>query len=90
MFEPIRYVANRDGQYIAYQVMGAGELDIIFLPDWVTNLEVMTEEPSIARFFDALSRFGRLILIDKRGSGLTNPARSWCPEPSRTWSQDPG
>lgn len=88
MFEPIRYVANRDGQYIAYQVMGAGELDIIFLPDWVTNLEVMTEEPSIARFFDALSRFGRLILIDKRGSGLSDPVPLGATPTSEEWMQD--
>ncbi|KAA9134133.1 adenylate/guanylate cyclase domain-containing protein [Marinihelvus fidelis] len=88
MFEPVRYVANRDGQYVAYQVMGSGELDIIFIPDWVTNLEVMAEEPSIARFFETLSSFGRLILFDKRGSGLSDPVPLGAIPTPEEWMQD--
>jgi class 3 adenylate cyclase len=69
----IRYARNTEGQSVAYQVSGAGPLDLVFIPDWVTNLEVMREEPSIAQFFDRLASFSRFIFLDKRGSGLSDP-----------------
>jgi hypothetical protein len=43
------------------------------IPDWVTNLEVMWEEPAIARFFTRLGSIGRLICYDKRGTGISDP-----------------
>jgi class 3 adenylate cyclase len=73
MSDAVRYARSHDGQSVAYQVSGAGPLDLVFIPDWVTNLEVMREEPSIARFFDRLASFSRLICLDKRGSGLSDP-----------------
>jgi class 3 adenylate cyclase len=73
MSNNIRYARNNDGQSIAYEVSGDGPLDLVFIPDWVTNLEVMREEPSIARFLDRLASFSRLICLDKRGSGLSDP-----------------
>lgn len=73
MSNNIRYARNDDGQSVAYQITGDGPLDLVFIPDWVTNLEVMREEPSITRFFDRLSSFSRLICLDKRGSGLSDP-----------------
>ena len=58
---------------IAYQVVGprAG-LDLVFLPGWVSHLEVMWELPEFARFLDRLAAMGRLILFDKRGTGLSD------------------
>jgi class 3 adenylate cyclase len=73
MNNAIRYACNSDGQHVAYEVSGDGPLDLVFIPDWVTNLEVMREEPSIARFLDRLASFSRLIFLDKRGSGLSDP-----------------
>lgn len=58
---------------IAYQVAGsAGQLDLVFVPGWVSHLEVMWELPEFARFLDRLASMGRLILFDKRGTGLSD------------------
>jgi class 3 adenylate cyclase/alpha-beta hydrolase superfamily lysophospholipase len=58
---------------IAYQVVGpAAELDLVFVPGWVSHLEVMWELPEFARFLDRLAGMGRLILFDKRGTGLSD------------------
>ena len=58
---------------IAYQVVGpAAELDLVFVPGWVSHLEVMWELPEFARFLDRLAAMGRLILFDKRGTGLSD------------------
>ncbi len=67
-----RYAKGRDG-FVAYQVIGDGPLDLVFIPDWVTNVEVMWEEPSLARFLRRLSSFSRLICFDKRGTGVSDP-----------------
>ena len=58
---------------IAYQVVGpeAG-LDVVFIPGWVSHLEVMWELPEFAWFLDRLSAMGRLIMFDKRGTGLSD------------------
>jgi pimeloyl-ACP methyl ester carboxylesterase len=59
--------------HIAYQVVGNGPLDLVVVPGWVTHLEVQYwEEPSIARFFERLAGFARLLLFDKRGTGLSD------------------
>jgi class 3 adenylate cyclase/predicted alpha/beta hydrolase len=57
---------------IAYQVVGEGPLDIVLVPSWVTNVEESWEEPSYARLLNRLASFGRLILFDKRGTGLSD------------------
>jgi class 3 adenylate cyclase len=67
------YARNKEGQFVAYQVYGNGPPDIVFIPDWVTNLEIMREEPTLARFLDRLASFGRLICFDKRGTGVSDP-----------------
>ena len=67
-----QYAKGRDG-FVAYQVIGEGPLDLVFIPDWVTNLEIMWEEPSLARFLRRLSSYSRLICFDKRGCGLSDP-----------------
>jgi pimeloyl-ACP methyl ester carboxylesterase len=62
-----------DGLDIAYQVVGpAAQLDLVFIPGWVSHLEVMWELPEFARFLDRLAGMGRLILFDKRGTGLSD------------------
>src|SRR5438552_17832606 len=57
---------------IAYQVVGEGPRDLVLVPGWVSNIEVFWEEPSMARFLQRLASFSRLILFDKRGTGLSD------------------
>ena len=58
---------------VAYQVVGReGGLDLVFVPGWVSHLEVMWELPEFAQFLDRLAGMGRLILFDKRGTGLSD------------------
>src|SRR6185312_15956326 len=57
---------------IAYQVVGQGPLDLVYVPGWVSNVELMWEEPAMARFLGRLASFSRLILFDKRGTGLSD------------------
>ena len=67
----IRYAKNGD-VHIAYQVLGDGPIDLVLVHGWVSHLELMWEEPSIARFLERLAGFSRLILFDKRGTGLSD------------------
>ena len=69
-----RYVQSDDGIHIAYQVLGEGERDIIFVPGLMSHLELLWEEPETAGFFRRLAMFGRLILFDKRDTGLSDRA----------------
>jgi len=57
---------------IAYQVVGDGPRDLVLVPGWVTNIDVFWEEPAFARFLTRLASFSRLILFDKRGTGLSD------------------
>jgi pimeloyl-ACP methyl ester carboxylesterase len=57
---------------IAYQVGGDGPLDLVVVPGWISNLEMVWEEPTVARFFRTLASFSRLIIFDKRGTGLSD------------------
>ena len=59
--------------HIAYQVVGDGPLDLVFVPGWVSNVEEIWEEPHPRRFFERLASFSRLIMFDKRGTGLSDP-----------------
>ena len=57
---------------IAYQVVGDGPIDLVAIPIWVSHLEAAWEEPSLTRFYRRLASFSRLILFDKRGTGLSD------------------
>src|SRR6202022_1856121 len=57
---------------IAYQVIGDGALDLVYVPGWVSHLELRWEEPEHARFLHRLASFSRLITFDKRGTGLSD------------------
>jgi class 3 adenylate cyclase len=67
----IRYAKSGEVN-IAYQVTGNGRLDLICVPGWVSNIEYAWEEASYARFLRRLASFSRLILFDKRGTGLSD------------------
>jgi pimeloyl-ACP methyl ester carboxylesterase len=67
----VRYA--RSGEvHIAYQVLGEGEIDLVFVMGWLTNLETYWELPGYRRFMQRLAGFTRLILFDKRGMGLSD------------------
>ena len=57
---------------IAYQIVGDGPMDLVVVPGWISNIEVFWEDPHVARFFENLATFARLILFDKRGTGLSD------------------
>ncbi len=67
-----RYAKSGD-VHIAYQVVGEGPLDLVLVPGWVSHVENAWEEPSFARFLHRLTSFCRLILLDRRGTGLSDP-----------------
>ena len=67
-----RYAQSGDVN-IAYQTVGGGPPDLVYVPGWVTNVEVMWEDPHLARFIRRLSTFARVITFDKRGIGLSDP-----------------
>jgi pimeloyl-ACP methyl ester carboxylesterase len=66
-----RYARSGDA-YIAYQVVGDGPFDLIWVPGWISNVEVSWEVPEYAHFLSRLAAFSRLILFDKRGTGLSD------------------
>jgi pimeloyl-ACP methyl ester carboxylesterase len=58
--------------HIAYQVHGQGPLDIVYVPGWVSHVELAWQELTLAHFLTRLSSFARLITFDKRGTGLSD------------------
>jgi pimeloyl-ACP methyl ester carboxylesterase len=66
-----RYARSGDVN-IAYQVTGAGPVDLVYVLGWVSHIDLLWEEPSSARFLERLASFSRLILFDKRGTGLSD------------------
>jgi pimeloyl-ACP methyl ester carboxylesterase len=66
-----RYAESGDVS-IAYQVIGDGPIDLVFVMGWVSHLDYFWAEPSFARFLRRLASFSRLILFDKRGTGLSD------------------
>jgi class 3 adenylate cyclase len=66
-----RYAKSGDLN-IAYQVTGSGPLDLVYVPGFVSNLDLVWENPGWIHFFTRLSAFSRLIMFDKRGTGLSD------------------
>jgi len=58
---------------IAYLVVGDGPVDLVWAPTWISQCEYLFEEPSLAAAFERITAFCRLILFDRRGSGLSDP-----------------
>ena len=69
---PETHYARSGDVNIAYQVVGGGPIDLVFVMGWVSHLEYFWAEPSFSRFLNRLASFSRLILIDKRGTGLSD------------------
>jgi pimeloyl-ACP methyl ester carboxylesterase len=69
---PTRYAKSGDAS-IAYQVVGDGPIDLVVVLGFATHLELQWESPPFARFFERIGSFSRLIIFDKRGTGLSDP-----------------
>ena len=72
MIPPETKYAKSGEVYIAYQVLGDGPLDLVYVPGWISHVEYGWEHPLHARFLERLASFARLILFDKRGTGLSD------------------
>ncbi|MEO9965436.1 MAG: alpha/beta fold hydrolase [Reichenbachiella sp.] len=57
---------------IAYQVFGTGEIDLVYIPGWVSNIDWMWGCPELVDFLEELGKMARVILFDKRGTGLSD------------------
>ena len=71
MVPTTRYAKSGD-VHIAYQVVGEGPVDLVLIHGWISHLEYQWENPALARFLDRLASFSRLIVFDKRGTGLSD------------------
>jgi class 3 adenylate cyclase len=72
MFSETRYVLNGDLR-VAYRTSRDGPRDIVFVPTWFTNCEVVPDLPSIRGWIEAMTSLGRLIFLDQPGTGASDP-----------------
>jgi class 3 adenylate cyclase len=69
---PVAFTRNARGARLAYQVLGDGPLDLVFLLGWPTHLALTWENPAFAEFLHRLASFSRVILFDRAGNGLSD------------------
>src|SRR5256885_14171296 len=68
----VRYARSGDGATIAYRVISDGPIDLLFNTGLISHVEVLLEEPGVARMLERIASFTRLILMDRRGTGLSD------------------
>jgi class 3 adenylate cyclase len=68
-----RYATTVDGVQLAYQILGDGGVDIAFVGNWFGNIEALWQVPTFERHLHRLASFARVVLFDKRGTGLSDP-----------------
>jgi class 3 adenylate cyclase len=73
MSAPTTRYAKSGEVSVAYQVVGDGPIDVVLVQGFATHLDMQWEAPPMARFFERLASFSRLVLFDKRGTGLSDP-----------------
>jgi pimeloyl-ACP methyl ester carboxylesterase len=66
-----RYAKSGDIR-IAYQIVGNGPLDLVFVPGFISNFDAHWEDPGFSHLMTRLGSFARLIMLDKRGTGLSD------------------
>ena len=69
---PVTRYAKSGDVHVAYQVFGTGPVDLVFVPGFVSHIENYWEHPDLARWLLRLGRFARVIMFDKRGTGLSD------------------
>ena len=75
----IKYAKTVDGLSIAYSVVGDGPFDLVCTPGAASNIDMLWEEPSFAHIYHRLASFSRTIVLDKRGTGLSDRVDSASP-----------
>jgi class 3 adenylate cyclase/pimeloyl-ACP methyl ester carboxylesterase len=83
---PVSFTRNASGATIAYQVLGDGPVDLVFLLGWPTHLALQWEHPAFAGFLRRLASFSRLILFDRPGTGMSD--RGPTGHPFEEWMDD--
>ena len=73
MAVPVTRYAKSGNVHIAYQVFGSGAVDLVFVPGFISHIENYWEHPDLARWLFRLGAFARVIMFDKRGTGLSDP-----------------
>jgi pimeloyl-ACP methyl ester carboxylesterase len=86
--EPETGYARSDGRSIAYQVVGNGPLDLVFFPEWFNNLEAQWDDPRLAAFPTRLASFARVIMLNQRGMGLSDPIPMGDSITAEDWIED--
>jgi len=71
-FPPQTQYARSGDLNLAYQVYGEGETDALIVPGWIWHVEHIWEDPSVARFFERVGSFARVIMFDRRGVGMSD------------------
>ncbi len=69
----IKYARTADGVHVAYQVVGDGPLPVVYANSFMSHIEVSWEYPRAVRFYERMAAFCRLVLFDRRGTGLSDP-----------------
>jgi class 3 adenylate cyclase len=70
--QPITQYARSGDVHIAYQAFGAGPINLVMVPGFVSNVENYWDEPDLARFLGRLSSYARVVTFDKRGTGMSD------------------
>ena len=83
-----RYARTADDTHIAYKVGGAGPIDLVYVPGWYSRLDVSWEQPLDAKFLRSLASFSRLIMVDRRGIGLSDSVPRAAPPPPEVLLDD--
>ena len=78
---PVTRFTRRGELALAYQVLGEGPIDLVFIPGFTGHLEVRWEDPTLSRLFRRLAVGCRLVLLDKRGTGMSDRAGGYPPLP---------
>ena len=87
MTDRIRY-ADSNGVFIAYQVTGEGERDLLVVMDGFIPIDTMDDEPRLARTMRRLGSFARVVRFDRRGIGLSDPVSAHAPPTLEQWVED--
>jgi class 3 adenylate cyclase len=82
-----QFAHGPEGQ-VAYQVLGDGPIDLLFVTPWLWNIEIMWEEPRIERFMRRLATFSRVMIFDKRGIGVSDPVPLGALPTLEQWADD--
>jgi pimeloyl-ACP methyl ester carboxylesterase len=71
MVGPVRYARCGEAT-LAFRTMGTGEIDLVFVPGILSHVEIVLDDPGMSRFFERLGEFCRVIIFDRRGTGMSD------------------